>query len=80
MKKRCKQEVRFAICITDSEPDLELRKIYQILPDEAAAEENHLRVIDESGDDYLYPAGYFVLVKVVKEAEGVLLLVPPKDT
>lgn len=80
MKKHCKQEMRFAVCITDSEPDLELRKVYQVLPDEAAAKENHLRVIDESGDDYLYPASYFVLVEVPKEAERVLLLVAPKDT
>jgi hypothetical protein len=38
MTKRKKQKTRFAICMTDSEPDLELRKIYKILPDARAAE------------------------------------------
>jgi hypothetical protein len=74
MKARRKQEIRFAVCITDSEPDLESRKTYQVLPDEDAASDNHIRVIDESGEDYLYPASFFVLVEVPKEAERALLL------
>ena len=40
--------------------DLELRKLYQILPDESAARSGFLRVIDDSGEDYLYPAGNFL--------------------
>lgn len=68
-----KQGVRFAVCITDSEPDLEKRKVYQIVPDERAEKEGHLRVIDESGEDYIYPAKYFVQVEVTKEAEQALL-------
>ena len=72
MKKRRNQETRFAVCITDSEPDLELRKIYQVLPDESAAKNNYVRVIDESGEDYLYPASYFVLIELPKEAERAL--------
>lgn len=51
---------RFVICITGSEPDLELRKIYQVLPDEKAANSKHLRIIDESGEDYLYPEQCFI--------------------
>jgi hypothetical protein len=39
---------------------LELHKIYRVIPDEEAAREGDLRVIDESGDDYLYPAEWFV--------------------
>ena len=74
MKTHPKHEARFAVCITDSEPDLEARKVYQVLPDEAAEKENHLRVIDESGEDYLYPASFFVFVEVPKEAERALLL------
>jgi hypothetical protein len=38
---------------------LEPRKVYRVLPDEAAAEDGYLRVIDESGEDYLYPQDYF---------------------
>ena len=74
MKTRGKQEIRFAVCITDSEPDLEKRKIYQVVPDEAAEKEGHVRVIDESGEDYLYPAEFFVAVEVPKEAERALLI------
>jgi hypothetical protein len=74
MKTRRKQEIKFAVCIVDTEPDLEPRKIYRVLPDEAAEKENHLRVIDESGEDYLYPASFFVMVEVPKEAERILLL------
>ena len=73
MKRRSKHDFKFAVCITDSEPDLELRKVYQVLPDEAAEKENHLRIIDESGEDYLYPSNFFVFVDVSKEAEQALL-------
>ena len=53
---------QFAICINNTEcDDLELLKIYRILPDETAAQESYLRVIDESGEDYLYPQNYFLL-------------------
>ena len=47
MKTRRKQEIKFAVCITDSEPDLEMRKIYQVVSDESAEKEGHLRIIDE---------------------------------
>jgi hypothetical protein len=74
MKTRKKNEIKFVVCITDSEPDLELRKRYKVLPDEAAAKGHHLRIIDESGEDYLYPASFFVFVEVPKAAERDLLL------
>jgi hypothetical protein len=69
MKPSKKNEIKIAVCITDSEPDLELRKIYKVLPDEAAAKDSHLRIIDESGEDYLYPASFFVFVEVPEAAE-----------
>jgi hypothetical protein len=65
---------KFAICVTDSEPDLELRKTYKVLPDESAAKKKYVRVIDESGEDYLYPASYFVFIKVPVAKERSLLL------
>jgi len=74
MKPRKKNEIKFAVCINGSEPDLELRKVYKVLPDEAAARDQHLRIIDESGEDYLYPASFFVFVEVPKAAERDLLL------
>lgn len=73
MKKHHDSGIQFAICITDSEPDLERRKVYQVLPDESAAKENYIRVVDESGEDYLYPARYFVLIELPQAAESTLL-------
>ncbi len=63
----------YALCVEnkDSE-DLEKRKIYQLLPDKEAEEEGYLRVIDESGEDYLYPQSYFILVSLPREAEEAL--------
>ncbi len=60
---------RYALCVENAEcDDLETRKIYQILPDEDAAKEGYLRVIDESREDYLYPQSYFVLIRVPPQA------------
>ena len=44
--------------------DLEARKVYQLLPDREARREGYVRVIDESGEDYIYPSGLFVAVKL----------------
>lgn len=67
------QTQHFAICIDnrDSE-DLEKRKIYQIISDEEAAKEGYLRVVDESGEDYLYPETYFVIVDLPMKARQAL--------
>ncbi len=65
---------RFVICIYNEDcEDLELRKLYQVLPDESAATDNYLRVIDESGEDYLYPAHYFIPVELPQAAEQAIL-------
>jgi hypothetical protein len=55
-----KPALRFAVCISneDYEAALELHKIYRVLPDEDAATDGDIRVIDESGEDYLYPADW----------------------
>ena len=73
MPKQSKKKIKFAVCVTDSEPDLKLRKVYRVLPDESAATEDYLRVMDESGEDYLYPASYFVLMELPQTAESALL-------
>jgi hypothetical protein len=63
----------FALCIENRDcEDLEKRKIYQILPDDEAEKEGYLRIIDESGEDYLYPQSYFVLVQLPREAQEAL--------
>jgi hypothetical protein len=66
-------DTQFVVCIHNGEypASLELRKIYQLVPDDAALRQHMLRVIDESGDDYLYPDNYFLQVdlpQAVKEA------------
>ena len=47
--------------------------IYEILPDESAAKSNYIRVIDNEGEDYLYPADYFVFVNFPQTIEQTLL-------
>lgn len=70
MKQHKKQ---FVICIrNDGAEDLEIRKIYQVLSDERAAKDKHIRVIDESGDDYLYPAEFFIPLTLSREMERAL--------
>ncbi len=74
MKQHNQPVFQFAICIDNSEypASLELHKIYRVLPDEDAAVDGDLRVIDESGEDYLYPANYFVLIALPQDTERVL--------
>jgi hypothetical protein len=72
--RRPKAGSKFVICIRNSEcEDLEPRKLYQVLPDVAAAADGYIRVIDESGEDYLYPEEYFLPIDLPKAAEKLLL-------
>ncbi len=68
-----KENYRFALCVENKDcDDLEKRKIYQVIPDEDAAREGYLRVIDESGEGYLYPQSYFILVQLPRAAHEAL--------
>ena len=53
----------------------ELHKIYRVLPDEDAATDGDIRVVDESGEDYLFPAKYFVVVELPRSVEKSLFRV-----
>jgi hypothetical protein len=66
---------RFVVCIDNSEYEasLELHKIYTVVPDPGAAQDGDLRIIDESGEDYLHAADRFVAVDVPKAVERALL-------
>jgi hypothetical protein len=57
---------RFAVCIDNTAypDDLKVRTSYQVLPDESATRSNYVRVVDETGEDYLYPAELFVMIDV----------------
>lgn len=74
--KQQNSKARFVVCIkNDGYPaSLELRKIYRVIPDIRAAEHQHIRVIDESGEDYLYPMDYFVSIEVPQAVERVFSL------
>lgn len=74
MAKRKDSTPQFAICIHSDDADLLTpRRIYQVLPDESAAKSNYIRVIDNEGEDYLYPADYFIFVDFPREVERALL-------
>ena len=61
---------QFLLCVSsESYPaSLEVRKVYRSLPDPVAAARGFVRVIDESGEDYLYPSDYFVTVELPQAA------------
>jgi len=75
MKQQKSSARRFAVCIDNSgyPASLELHKIYRVLSDEDAAKNGDLRVIDESGEDYLYPATRFIVIELPKAVERALL-------
>ena len=54
---------KFVLCVRNDDcDDLELRKVYEVLEDTAAAKEGYLRIVDDSSEDYLYPEQYFVRI------------------
>lgn len=69
------QSSKLAVCIdnTGYEMSLERRKVYPVLPDESAARHDFVRVVDETGEDYLFPASRFVLIEVTREVEEAVL-------
>lgn len=75
MKRQKEPTPQFAVCINNSEypASLELHKIYRVLADQEAEEDGDLRVIDESGEDYLYPSEYFMMLELPRDIQQVLL-------
>lgn len=72
---KSKENYRLVLCIENKDcEDLEKRKIYQVLPDEDAESEGYIRVIDESGEDYIYPRSYFIDVQLPREVQEALEL------
>ena len=66
---------QLVICVKNEDypASLEIRKIYEALPDPAATEHKQIRVIDESGEDYLYPEDYFIPVSLPKDIENAII-------
>lgn len=65
----------FVLCIdnTNYEASLITRKVYEVIPDEQAEKDDLIRVIDESGEDYLYHTSHFVFIHLPAEVEKALV-------
>jgi len=74
MRRRTSKERQFAVCVrnTGYPVALELRKIYEVLPDPQGAEHGLIRVIDESGEDYLYPNKFFIQIELPLPLESAI--------
>jgi hypothetical protein len=68
-RQMARSRSRFAVCVHGTGFDLLEQKAYRIIEDDEAGRLGCLRVIDESGEDYLYPAAWFVCVRPEKDAE-----------
>ena len=65
------RKIRFLLCLKNEgyPASLEVRKVYQALADPKAAQHGMVRVIDESGEDYLYPEEFFIPVELPSAAK-----------
>jgi hypothetical protein len=80
LKRPALSQGRFVLCVSNNDypASLELRKVYRVLPDRFAAKEKMLRIIDESGEDYLYPADNFVPISVPKKVQSTFTIQTPR--
>jgi len=78
MKQRKNGTPLFAVYIDNSDypASLELHKFYRVLPDEDAAADDDLRIVDESGEDYLYSAKRFIVRDLPQAIRRALLTTP----
>ena len=72
-KSTCNSGPRFVVCVNNADypASLELHKIYRVIPDDDADAHGDVRLVDESGEDYLYPASWFIAIEpplAVKES------------
>jgi hypothetical protein len=74
-------EKHFVVCVRNDEYEgaLELRKIYEVLEDRDAEPHEMIRVIDESGEDYLYPADWFLAIDLPQRVEQALLQIAQRE-
>jgi hypothetical protein len=65
--------MKYVVCVNnqDYSASLEVRKLYQVLEDEQAGQRQMLRIVDESGEDYLYPSRYFAEIEVPENLQQV---------
>ena len=72
------QGKKFVVCISNEgyPASLEVRKIHEVVPDSRADEHELIRVIDESGEDYLYPHDHFIPIDLPQSIEEALTVAP----
>lgn len=72
----------YAVCVKNADypASLELRKLYQVVPDQASSRLGLIRIIDESGKEYLYPAEYFLPIKLSPAIQKAVQLASLKFT
>jgi hypothetical protein len=75
-RKSSAPQTQFAVCVRNDgyEASLELRKLYKVLPSKLGAEHKFIRIVDESGEDYLYPASFFAVVELPQNVRRALRL------
>ncbi|MCR4321256.1 MAG: hypothetical protein NUV74_13085 [Candidatus Brocadiaceae bacterium] len=68
-------KIKYVVCINNEgyQASLELHKLYQVIPDKTIEDDGDIRIIDESGEDYIYPAFYFKKVSLTKDVKSSLL-------
>ena len=72
--RRKQADRKFVLCVKNDDcDDLEQRKVYRVIPDGKAEKDGYVRVVDESGEDYLYPAAYFIRLQLPQEAEQAIV-------
>ncbi len=76
-KKKTRSEYVICVCNDNYAASLELRKVYRAIPDAEASSHKMLRVVDESGEDYLYPDECFVAVELPQALESLFSLSKP---
>jgi primosomal protein N' len=69
--------MKFVVCIQsqDYPASLEVRKLYQVIEDQSVNQHSMIRIIDESGEDYLYPASHFASMEVPENLQQALIMV-----
>ena len=72
MAKNKNVPTKYLLCITNSEPDLQKGKLYKVVRDQSATKSKHVRVVDDSGEDYLYPETFFLPIELPQQAKRAL--------
>jgi len=75
---KARTQTKYVLCIGNTDcDDLEKGKVYPVLPDAKAKQNGFIRIIDESGEDYLYPANYFFVIELPQKVERSLRQLSP---